>query len=73
MISSSFTQTITIGQKPPTFGSYLPVFICELSYGFNPETNTPYTRPETFFLDKNTQPGTILVVNGQFIKVIEKL
>lgn len=47
--------------------SYLQQFICELTYA------PGKMRPEVFWLPRDTQLGTIQVVNNQFIRVIEKL
>lgn len=69
------TQTITTTVQQGGAG-YLQQFICNLTYGYEVrpgQANKLKVRPEVFWLPRNTQPGVHLVINNQFIEVIEKL
>jgi hypothetical protein len=65
--TAHFTQSVTIGKKQPTFGSFLQPYICELMYA------PGKTRPEIFYLPKGTVLGVSQVVNQTFITPIEML
>jgi hypothetical protein len=66
--TQTITQTITTGRP-----EYLVDFICEISFGVDPKTGKLRTRPEIFRFPRETQPGTVLPVNGQFVTIVQRL